>query len=105
MNKSFLWKTLFIVAVTLLFVFMIFFGNDPGKSYDAMKQGGWRAGLAQNINLGLDLKGGTHLILQVQVNDAVSADTDRAMERLRESLRSHNVPYAELSKPDPTGAP
>jgi len=105
MNKSFLWKTVFIVAVTLLFVFMIFFGNDPGKSYDAMKQGGWRAGLAQNINLGLDLKGGTHLILQVQVNDAVSADTDRAMERLRESLRSHNVPYAELSKPDPTGAP
>ena len=65
MNKNFLWKTLFIVAVTLVFVFMIFFGNDPGKSYAAMKQGGWKAGLQQNINLGLDLKGGTHLILQV----------------------------------------
>jgi preprotein translocase subunit SecD len=105
MNKTFLWKTLFIVAVTLLFVFLIFFGNEPGKSYDAMKQGGWKAGLQQNIHLGLDLKGGTHLILQVQVNDAVSAESDRAMERLRDNLRTHNVPYAELSKPDPVNAP
>jgi preprotein translocase subunit SecD len=105
MNKSFLWKTLFIVAVTLLFVFLIFFGNDPGKSYNAMKQGGWKAALQQNINLGLDLKGGTHLILQVQVNDAVNAETDRALERLRDNLRSHNVPYADLGKPDPVNAP
>jgi preprotein translocase subunit SecD len=105
MNKSFLWKTLFIVAVTLLFVFLIFFGNDPGKSYDAMKQGGWKAALQQNINLGLDLKGGTHLILQVQVNDAVNAETDRALERLRDNLRSHNIPYADLGKPDPVNAP
>jgi preprotein translocase subunit SecD len=105
MNKNFLWKTIFIVAVTLVFVFMIFFGNDPGKSYTAMKQGGWKAGVQQNINLGLDLKGGTHLILQVQVNDAVNAETDRGIERLRDNLRSHNVPYADLSKPDPVNAP
>ena len=31
--------------------------------------------MQQNIHLGLDLKGGTHLILQVKVNDAVKADT------------------------------
>jgi preprotein translocase subunit SecD len=105
MNKSFLWKTLFIIAVTLLFVFLIFFGNDPGKSYDAMKQGGWKAAVQQNINLGLDLKGGTHLILQVQVNDAVNAESDRAIERLRDNMRTHNVPYADLNKPDPVNAP
>jgi len=86
-------------------VFLIFFGNDPGKSYDAMKHGGWKAALQQNINLGLDLKGGTHLILQVQVNDAVNAETDRALERLRDNLRSHNIPYADLGKPDPVNAP
>jgi preprotein translocase subunit SecD len=105
MNKSFLWKTIFIIAVTAVFVLLIFFGNDWGKSYDAMKQGGWKAALQSNIHLGLDLRGGTHLILQVQVNDAVNAESDRAVERLRENLRTHNVPYAELNKPDPVNAP
>ena len=38
-------------------------------------QGCWRR-MQDRIHLGLDLKGGTHLILQVQVNDAVNADSD-----------------------------
>jgi preprotein translocase subunit SecD len=37
---------------------------------------GLLAALQQRIHLGLDLKGGTHLILQVQVNDAVNVETD-----------------------------
>ena len=53
------------------------------------------------IHLGLDLKGGTHLILQVQVNDAVNGDSDRAVERLKEDLRTHKINYTDISKPDP----
>ena len=48
---------------------------------------GLLAALQKRIHLGLDLKGGTHLILQVQVNDAVNADTDRAIERLKDDLQ------------------
>jgi len=44
------------------------------------------------IRLGLDLKGGTHLVLQVQVNDAVNVTIDLAQERLRDELRSRNIP-------------
>ena len=44
--------------------------------------------MTDRIHLGLDLKGGTHLILQVQVNDAVNADADRAIERLKDELRN-----------------
>jgi preprotein translocase subunit SecD len=44
------------------------------------------------IRLGLDLKGGTHLVLQVQVNDAVNVTIDLAQERLRDELRARNVP-------------
>ncbi len=44
--------------------------------------------MTDRIHLGLDLKGGTHLILQVQVNDAVNADSDNAIERLKEDLRN-----------------
>ncbi len=60
----------------------------------------WSA-VQKRIHLGLDLKGGTHLILQVQVNDAINADTDRAVERLKDALKSANVAFGEISKPDP----
>ena len=78
MNKNLLWKTIFIVAVLLVFVFGIFGWPESWS----------RQGIAQSmqdrIHLGLDLKGGTHLILQVQVNDAVRADAERVVERLKE---------------------
>src|SRR2546430_13692416 len=37
-------------------------------------------------SLGLDLRGGSHLILQVQVQDAVKAEADQTIERLKEEL-------------------
>jgi preprotein translocase subunit SecD len=61
--------------------------------------------MQDRIHLGLDLKGGTHLILQVQVNDAVNVDSDNAVERLKEELRKRKINYAEISKPDPAGKP
>jgi preprotein translocase subunit SecD len=81
--------------VLLVFVFGIF-GLPGGVSGSALK-----TAILNRINLGLDLKGGTHLILQVQVNDAVSADSDRAIERLKESLKTKGITYSDISKPDP----
>ncbi len=43
------------------------------------------------IRLGLDLKGGTHLVLQVQVDDAVNVTADLALERLRDELRDKGI--------------
>jgi preprotein translocase subunit SecD len=99
MNKNLLWKTIFIVAVMLVFVFGII---GLPKSWTGQ---GVLASMQDRIHLGLDLRGGTHLILQVQVNDAVSADSDRAVERLKEQLKQGNVSYAEITKPDPQGNP
>jgi preprotein translocase subunit SecD len=98
-------KVLLIIAVMLIFLYGIFLGNDPARSIEAIKQNGLVAGLQQNIHLGLDLKGGTHLILQVMVNDAVNADSERAVERLKEDMKAANVPYAEITKPEPQTAP
>ena len=61
--------------------------------------------MQSRISLGLDLKGGTHLILQVQVNDAVNVETDSAIERLKEDLRTHKINYTEITKPDPVNHP
>jgi len=57
------------------------------------------------IHLGLDLKGGTNLILQVQVNDAINVDSDNALETLKDGLRKAKVNYTEITKPDPTNHP
>ncbi|MBZ5514487.1 MAG: protein translocase subunit SecD [Acidobacteriia bacterium] len=44
------------------------------------------------IRMGLDLKGGTHLVLQVQVDDAVNVTVDLAQERVQDELRSRGIP-------------
>ena len=41
----------------------------------------------------------------MQVNDAINADTDRAVERLKDSLKSANVAFGEISKPNPQQNP
>jgi preprotein translocase subunit SecD len=64
-----------------------------------------RAQLVQNfkdnIRLGLDLKGGSHLVLQVQVQDAVKADADQTMDRLKEDLKKQNVTWASMDRNEP----
>jgi len=99
MNKNLTTKVLLIIAVLLVFLFGIF--GIP-KSFTPA---GLLAAMQERIHLGLDLKGGTHLILQVQVNDAVNAETDRAIERLKDDLKTRNIQYTEISKPDPQGQP
>jgi preprotein translocase subunit SecD len=99
MNKTLLWKSLFIVAVLLVFVFGII-GLPSGVSGSALK-----SAILDRVKLGLDLKGGTHLILQVMVNDAVNADSDRGIERLKESLKSKGIAYTDFTKPDPQNRP
>jgi preprotein translocase subunit SecD len=99
MNKNLGWKMGVIVATLVVFAFGIIGipDNWSGK--------GLLAAIGNRIHLGLDLKGGTHLILQVQVNDAVTVDSDNAIERLKTDLRAHKITYAEITKPDPVNAP
>jgi len=99
MNKNLLWRLVFIVGTMLFFLFGIF-GIPKGLGRDALV-----AALGDHIHLGLDLKGGTHLILQVQVNDAVNVDAQNAMEVLKEQLRNHKIDYTDISQPDPQNSP
>ena len=105
MRKNLLSKTILILATLLIFVYGIFLGTDPDRAIAAWKQGGVLAAIQQNIHLGLDLKGGTHLILQVAVNEAVNADTDRTLSSLKDDLGKAGVTYGQISKPDPTNHP
>src|SRR5579863_1933815 len=99
MNKNLLWKLLFIIGTMLFFLFGIF-GVPKNLSGE-----GLLTALTDHIHLGLDLKGGTHLILQVHVNDAVNVDAQNAIEVLKEQLRNRKVDYADISQPDPQNNP
>src|SRR5579859_3381896 len=104
MRKNLLSKTLFIIVVLLIFVYGILLGSDPEKAIDAWKQGGPLAAFQQNVHLGLDLKGGTHLILQVAVDEAVNAETDRTLQQLRDDLAKAGI-NGEPGKPNPQNQP
>ena len=94
MNKTLLWKLGIVVAILLGFLFGIF--GIP----KSLSGSGLVASMGQHINLGLDLTGGTHLILQVKVNDAVNVDAQNAIEVLKEQMRGHKIDYADVTQPD-----
>jgi preprotein translocase subunit SecD len=54
-----------------------------------------------NIKLGLDLKGGSQLVVQVQVQDAFRAEADAVIERLRDEFRKGNISYGAIDRNDP----
>src|SRR5207249_4246758 len=99
MNKNLGWKLGLVFATLLFFLFGIF-GIPKGFSGRSLL-----TSLQDRIHLGLDLRGGTHLILQVQVNDAVNVDSDNAITRLKEDMRARKINYADITKPDPVNHP
>jgi preprotein translocase subunit SecD len=82
-------RAIFIACVVLASVLCIV--GFP-KNFQQLKQN-----VRDRIHLGLDLKGGTHLVLQVHVEDAVNITVDQALERFRDELRAKNIP-ADVEK-------
>jgi preprotein translocase subunit SecD len=53
------------------------------------------------IRLGLDLKGGIHLVLQVVTDDALTATTDDAVQNLRDKLTRQGITYSKVERTSP----
>src|SRR5437867_2048595 len=58
--------------------------------------------MEKQLKLGLDLKGGVHLVLRVQTDDALRLETEQEMERLRETLMMRGITTTNIVSPDPT---
>lgn len=99
MNKGLGWRAGLSVGLMLVAVYGI---TGIPSSWSGQ---GLLASIQKRINLGLDLKGGTHLILQVKVNDAVNVDSDNAIANLKQELRARKINYADISKPDRVNHP
>jgi len=90
-------------VITILAVFIVFFTvgvypilatryNIPSPRWVQDKQ----------LKLGLDLKGGVHLVLRVETDDALKGETDTEMERLRETLQNNKINVTGLTAVSPT---
>ncbi|MFQ6070895.1 MAG: protein translocase subunit SecD [Candidatus Aminicenantales bacterium] len=79
MSKKINWKVIVVLGVIALAVALAY---PPGKK----------------INLGLDLQGGMHLVFQVVTDDALNAETDLEITRLKEQLKKKSIDYEVISK-------
>jgi preprotein translocase subunit SecD len=83
MAKNLRWKVVVIVAVIAL----------AGWSFYPP---------SQKVHLGLDLKGGVHLVLRVQTDDALKLETQTTADRLAEQLKTANIPVGGVTLNGPT---
>src|SRR3954465_12566431 len=93
MNKSLKIKGVVILAVLLACIYLLI--GIP-KSKDELI-----ANWNRNIHLGLDLRGGSHLVLQVQVQDAFKAEAAQVAERLKDDLGKQNIAYTQIENTEP----
>ena len=99
MKKNLKNKIALIVAVLAVCIYGIV-GVPSGVSGTALKEA-----IGKRIHLGLDLQGGAHLILQVVVQEAVGDETDNTVARVKQDLKTANLAFTQVYKPDPTNHP
>ncbi len=97
MNPNLKWKVLFILVVILSCLYGLFGLPTFPTSLALLKDN-----FGHQIKLGLDLQGGTHLILQVQVQEAIAQETDQTLGRLASQMREKNIHYDEVQRVDDT---
>ncbi len=96
--KNLRWKTLTILGVIVLFAAVgvyPMFAQRFGLPAPA-----WL--MAKQLQLGLDLKGGVHLVLRVNREDALRISTEGVGEQLREALSAAGITVGAINVTSPT---
>jgi preprotein translocase subunit SecD len=92
-SKSLGWRG----AIVLFAILVAFIYLTPSLSHNL--PAGWPSVLPrEKIHLGLDLQGGMHLTLEVEVSKAVESHLERVAEELKHNLRKEKIRYQELKR-------
>jgi preprotein translocase subunit SecD len=108
MERSWYWRVATIVAVSLLSLYQLvpswfYFSLPPEeRNTEAYEQSvpGWAPDAERHLTLGLDLQGGIHLALGVDVDRAVKAKVARRADEIADYLRSKEVPFTDARTVD-----
>ena len=93
MSKKLQWRGLLILIVVA--VALIYLTPSLSKTLPS-----WWPNILpeEQIHLGLDLKGGMHLVLEVQTQRAVESHLERMIEDIKYSLRKAKIRYQTLKR-------
>ncbi len=93
MSKGLTWR----ITLILLFLLLSFFYLTPTL---AGKLPTWWKGILpkDKIHLGLDLQGGTHLVMEVETQKAVEGSLDLIATDLEDSLNAQNTRFKRISR-------
>jgi len=83
------WKFWFILAVLLVSIGASLPNIMTVPSW-------WPSSMSKPLNLGLDLRGGIHLVLDVDVDKAVEGHVERDVSEVRRVMRSNKLRYKML---------
>jgi preprotein translocase subunit SecD len=93
MDNNLKFRVLAIVAVAVACVFFII--GIPKSKAEILAN--WNS----NIHLGLDLTGGSELVLRVNLQDAFKASADAVMDKLKDAMRTATIEYTAMDRNDP----
>jgi preprotein translocase subunit SecD len=93
MNKNFKFRIALIVGVILACIYGII--GLPKSKEELIAN--WH----KSIHLGLDLSGGSQLVMQVQLQDAFKAEADSVSDRIKEQMTAARMTWADISRNDP----
>lgn len=100
-KKNFIQRTIIIVLVTLVGVYVVI-GPRRRPTLHDFSWSGIKATLATNIHLGLDLKGGTHLVMRVKTDEVLKNLTLADASAIEKAARDAGLPVKE-AKAETTG--
>jgi preprotein translocase subunit SecD len=93
MKSNLKFRLLTIIAVILICVYGII--GVPKSKAELIQN--WKS----NIRLGLDLSGGSHLVLEVHLQDAFKGEADAVIARLKDACSKASIPFADMIRTDP----
>lgn len=97
MKNNSLWiRTVIVIAITLLGIYLVFGPRRAPVAADFTWQG-IKNNLAENINLGLDLKGGSHLVMRVKTDDYLKTLTENSSQAALTAAQDASLPVTGSS--------
>jgi preprotein translocase subunit SecD len=97
MNPQLRWKFILILIVIFICLYGLIGLPQFPTSLAQVKQN-----LQDRIKLGLDLKGGSHLVLQVQVDEAIGQRCDQAIDQVTKQVHEKNIIVGDIRRVDDT---
>ncbi len=95
-NSSLIVRTVIILAVTLIGIYLVI---GPRNSFTPgdFSWSGIKKNLSENINLGLDLRGGSHLVMRVKTDEYLKDLTENNRDAAFNAAKELQLPVTDVN--------